>query len=111
MNKSFLGKTDFRNREIKNTALLTVLGACLLVTMIMPSKAEASQCKSKVSAYSYSVTKSLARKQARIAWRAYVVRKHGVPYAVWRLGKNRSSSCKRKWNGSIRCTVRANPCR
>jgi len=107
-------KQFFCTKEVKSIVALTALSTFILVSLGMPSKAEAaSQCKNGVSAYSYSVTKSLARKQARIAWRAYVVRKHGTAYAVWRLGKDRSSSCKRKsrWSPVYRCTVIAKPCR
>lgn len=108
-----LGNTGYGDQEIKSSASLLVLSVCVLTFLVMPSRADAaSQCKNAVGAYSYSVTKSLARKQARIAWRGYVVRKYGPLYAVWRLGKDRSSSCKRKrFSPVYRCSVRAKPCR
>lgn len=106
------GRIDVRTKNIKSITSLAVLSACFLVSLMMSGKVEAaSQCKSAVGAYSYSVSKTLARKQARMVWRGLVIQKYDVRYAVWRLGKDRSSSCKRKWNGTVRCTVRAKPCR
>ena len=100
-------------KRMKRVALLTVLSGCFLATLAMPSKVEAAtQCKSQVAAYSKSATRSLARRQARMVWRALVIQRHGPNYAIWRLGKNRSSSCKSvNWGLVQRCTVRAEPCR
>ena len=95
----------------KRLALSIVVGACFLANLAIPSKAEAAQCKKKVGAYSISATKSLARKQARMVWRGLVAQRYGPDYVIWRLGKDRSSSCRRhKWV-LYRCTVRAKPCR
>ena len=95
-------------------SLAAVPLAAFMLAAAPVSDAHALTCKPSVtSGKGRHMTKSVAKKRARIKWRAKVTLKYGASYKNWDKAKNKYYSCgkygaiHKKWA----CTARANPCK
>ena len=95
-------------------SLAVVPLAAFMVVAAPVTDAQALTCKPSVTGgKGRHMSKPVAKKRARIKWRAKVTLKYGASWKDWGKAKNKYYSCgkygtiHKKWA----CTARANPCK
>lgn len=89
-----------------------VFGALVMGALVLTgSQAAAYECKPfRTQATSSHAMKFKARSRARARWQTYVRHQHGLPWSVWKIAKNKRTSCRpngSKWT----CRAVAKACK
>jgi len=95
-------------------SLAVVPLAAFMVVAAPVTEAQGLSCKPSVTGgKGRNMTKSVAKKRARIKWRAKVTLKYGSSWKNWDKAKDKYYNCGKygayykKWS----CTARAKPCK
>lgn len=77
-----------------------------------PSRPVMKRCKPVIVAFAEGKFRPVVRTKALARWTNRARRRHGFKFANWVRAENRSSKCKRSFNGKFWiCRVKARPCR
>ena len=102
---------DQREAGMSGTRLVAALAFSVMSAIWTSTPAEAFMCKSGIiRATAVQKTKSGAYNKAVAAWPGQARSRHGLPWSVWRIAKNKTVACTP--NGALwRCQARAMPCK